>query len=159
MSIGKMQKIFLRCWCEGRFQKLAKAVMDMNKISKVKGQPLGHVPCASMSTNFCQKSIKGLFFQYLLQTSNKGSYNTTAAIKDALLGKDSCKKMFSFGHCPKKGGETHARISFTLFSTMLSISCYVIFFGHFKHQNHQKYQNYDNNYHSHHCLNHSYLIL
>ena len=83
MPIGK--KIFLRCWCEGRFQKLAKAVMDMNKISKVKGQPLGHVPCASMSTKFCQKSIKGLFFQYLLQTANKGSYNTAAAIKDALL--------------------------------------------------------------------------
>ena len=50
-----VKRFFLRCWCEGRFQKLAKAVMDMNKISKVKGQPLGHVPCASMSTKFCQK--------------------------------------------------------------------------------------------------------
>ena len=134
MSIGKMQKIFLRCWCEGRFQKLAKAVMDMNKISKVKGQPLGHVPCASMSTKFCQKSIKGLFFQYLLQTSNKGSYNTTAAIKDALLGKDSCKQMLG-------GGERPLSEFFPFFPPVVpyiltSISCYVILcyvilFGHF----------------------------
>ena len=136
MSIGKMQKIFLRCWCEGRFQKLAKAVMDMNKISKVKGQPLGHVPCASMSTKFCQKSIKGLFFQYLLQTSNKGSYNRAAAIKDALLGKDSCKKMFSFGHCPKRGEGDPCPNFLSFFPPVVpyiltSISCYVILFGNF----------------------------
>ena len=82
-------------------------------------------------------------------------------IREALLK----KKMFSFGHCPKRGGGRALPKFFDPFFhnvfpyILTSISCYLILFGHFKHQNHQKYQNYDHNYHSHHCRNHLYFIL
>ena len=54
-------------------------------------------------------------------------------VREALLE----KKMFSFGHCPKRGGGDPCPNFLTLFFhhvvpyILTSISCYVILFGHF----------------------------
>ena len=65
------------------------------------------------------------------------NYKYTEIIVES-IGKHSYKKMFSFGHCPKRGGgETPARIFWPFFHhvtvpyILTSISCYVILFGHF----------------------------
>ena len=71
-------------------------------------------------------------------------------IECLVLGKDSYKKMFFFGHCPKRGGGDPCPYLLTLFPTMLSLIIW--------HQYHVKWYflvikslkvpKYDHNYHS-----------
>ena len=91
---------------------------------------------------------KTFFIPYILHItfSNESSFLSYLSFlewffynsKMPRLGKPSCKKMFSFGHCLKWGGEreTPARICWPFFHHVVpyiltSISFYVILFGHF----------------------------
>ena len=68
-----------------------------------------------------------------IKTKNTISIKIRDSLREALTK----KKMFSFGHCPKRGGGDPCPNFLTLFFhhvvpyILTSISCYVILFGHF----------------------------
>merc|ERR550525_974579 len=96
-----------------------------------------------------------------LSFSNYQTNNLIGNLREALTK----KKMFSFGHCPKRGG---GRPLPEFFDPVLPPCCPLYFdinimlcdtFWSFLTPKSSKVQNYYHNYHSHHCRNHCYLVL